>query len=267
MGKALADPLLWFLVAVLASHLATLRHWRALSKPARAGLVLGLCAAAGLWLLGTHAAESILIKRLSAVHPIPAAEDLARVDVVVVLSGSFVDAPLPAYDQLDAWTTARVIQGVRAFFASDARLLVMTGRWARSGAAEHRGGSAGVDEDPARMANMMKELAVALGVPEDRVVVEPNARTTREHPLELQRLGVVEPGDTIGVITSSWHLPRAVREFEKLFPDVVPVPAFDVPVDQKFGLLRYMPRSMHLASSATALAEYIGMAWYSLTAR
>src|SRR5690606_18576345 len=204
-----------------------------------------------------------------------------------------------AYDQPDAWTTARVRQGVRTFFESDARLLVVSGRWVLAGSGaratstkaslddvprddvpgayvprDHRSGDDGFPgvapgddmarDDPARLALAMKQLAVELGVPEDRIVVEPNARNTREHPIELLRLRVVEPDDTIGVVTSSWHLPRAMREFEKVFPDVVAVPAFDVAVDQKTGILRWMPRSRHLASSATALAEYIGMLWYRL---
>lgn len=257
MGKALADPLLCFLGATLAAHVGVLCRWRQLTKLTRALTIAGLRAAAGLWLLGTHAAESFLIQRLSAVHPIPSDEDVARIDVVVVLSGGLVPAPLEEYAQLDAWTTARVIQGVRTFLAGDARLLVMTGRWAPGGAGD----------DPARMADMMKALAVQLGVPADRVVVEPNARTTREHPVELQRLGIVEPGATVGVVTSSWHLPRAMREFQQQFEHVVAVPAFDVAVDEKRGLLRWMPRSRHLASSATALAEYIGMIWYRIGAR
>src|SRR5690606_24775100 len=80
-------------------------------------------------------------------------------------------------------------------------------------------------------------------------------------------LGIVEPGDTVGVVTSSWHLPRAMREFQQQFEHVVAVPAFDVAVDEKRGLLRWMPRSRHLASPATALAEYIGMIWYRIGAR
>ncbi len=68
----------------------------------RVGLALLAVATAGLWLLGTHAAETYLIGRLTAVHPIPADEDVARIDVVVVLSGGFVDAPAAAYDQPDS---------------------------------------------------------------------------------------------------------------------------------------------------------------------
>lgn len=314
MGKALADPLLWVLAIAVLVQAFLLLDGRHLSRRSRCALVLGIATTTGLWLLSTHAVESYLLVRLGSVHPVPPGQDVARIDVVVVLSGGFVEAPDPAYDQPDAWTTARVRQGVRTFFESDARLLVVSGRWVLAGSGaratstkaslddvprddvpgadvpgdnvprddvaradvprDHRSGDDGFPgvapgddmarDDPARLALAMKQLAVELGVPEDRIVVEPNARNTREHPIELLRLRVVEPDDTIGVVTSSWHLPRAMREFEKVFPDVVAVPAFDVAVDQKTGILRWMPRSRHLASSATALAEYIGMLWYRL---
>lgn len=257
MGKAFADPLMWFLSTAVLVQAALVWDRRRLLPVGRVGLALLAVATAGLWLLGTHAAETYLIGRLSAVHPIPADEDVARIDVVVVLSGGFVDAPAAAYDQPDAWTTARVVQGVRTFFESGARVMVVSGRWMRAGAPADA-----ASDDPARLARAMKQLAADLGVPPDRIVVEPNARTTREHPVELLRMRVVAPGETVGVVTSSWHLPRAMREFEQVFEDVVAVPAFHTPLDQKSGVLRWLPRSMHLASSATALAEYIGMVWY-----
>lgn len=275
MGKAIADPLFIFLVVIIGVQAALYLNWRKSGRLARFALIVLSTAAVGLWLLGTHAAESYLIGRLNSVHPIPSREAVADIDVVIVLSGGFVAAPVAAYEQLDTWTTARVVQGVRTFFESDARLLVVSGRWARGeardeGRGEERGEELSDDSarvtdasaGAARMAQSMKQLAVNLGVPGDKIVVEPLARTTREHPLELLNLNVVEAGDTVGVVTSSWHLPRAMREFEKHFPALVAVPAFDTAIDDKRGLLRWMPRSRSLASSATALAEYIGMIWY-----
>ena len=78
------------------------------SRPGLALIVLS-AATAGLWLLGTHAAETYLLKRLNAVHPIPSHEAVADIDIVIVLSGGFVPAPVAGYDQPDVWTTARVL--------------------------------------------------------------------------------------------------------------------------------------------------------------
>lgn len=259
-----------------------------MSRFVAVALPLFTCATVVLSLLGTHAVESFLIQRLSAPYVSPAPEEIADIDVVVVLTGGFVDTPggplsvedgrepagepggdmvervvdrssqtdrlsefIRTYDQPDSWSTARLIQGVRTYFESGARTLVITGYW--------------VGENPARLGHSMKAIAVALGAAPDAVVVEPKARTTREHPVELARLGVVRPEDTLGIVTSSWHLRRAMGEFAKQFPNrLVAVPAHDTAVDQKHGLLRWLPRSRSLASSATALAEYIGMVWYRL---
>lgn len=259
MGKALADPLFMFLAVAITVQIALYREWPRLRRIARIALLALTTATAGLWLLGTHAAESYFIDRLSVIHPIPSGARIAQIDVVIVLSGGFVAAPVSAYDQPDAWTTARVIQGVRTYFASDARVLVVSGYWGGSRPEPIESGLANSE-----LTNAMKDLAVALGVPQHLVIVEPNARTTREHPIELTKLGVVAEGETVGVVTSSWHLPRAMREFEKHFPHVVAVPAFDTATNQKYGFLRWMPRSLSLASSSTALAEYIGTIWYRI---
>lgn len=248
MGKAIVDPLFLFLALALAAQILLYRHWRRLGGWART-LLLALTVGTGvLWAFGTHVVESHLVQRLNAVYPIPSAEQIASIDVVVVLSSGFVEASEAAYDQLDPWGSARVIQGVRTFFASDARLLVMSGRLSWG--------------DPSRMVSAMKELAVAMGVPEEDVILEPNAANTREHPIELSILGIVAGDETVAVVTSSWHLPRAMAEFKKHFSHLVAIPAFETAIYQQKGLLAWMPRSRSLANSTRVLAEYIGMIWY-----
>lgn len=249
MGKALADPLFMFLVAAIAAQWLIFRRWSRLTRLGRLGLSVLAAACVVLWLLGTHAVESELINRLGAPHPAPSEAAISEIDVIIVLSGGFVTPPVAGYEQPDAWTTARLIQGVRTFQRSGARLLVVSG--------------AGPGEDATGLAHSMKELAVQLGVPAEQIVVEPNSRNTRQHPIELAKLNIVAADETVGVVTSSWHLPRAMGEFESTFPNTVAVPAFDTPIGQKRGLLRWMPRSLSLASSATALSEYIGMVWYT----
>lgn len=252
MGKTLADPLFLFLVAAVIAHGLLYFQWRRLSRGGRRALAALTAACTLLWLLGTHGAESHLMGRLSGAYPVPSAAALADIDVIIVLSGGYATAPVPSYELADGWTAARVIQGARTFKQSGARLFVVSGRASR--------------DDPTRVVRSMKELAVELGVPPDRIVVEPEARTTRDHPVELKKLGIVGEGDTVGVVTSAWHLRRAMTEFQRHFPRLVAVPAFDAAIHQKTGALRWLPRSRHLASSATALSEYVGSVWYGLLA-
>lgn len=268
MGKAFADPLFMFLSVVIVVQVVLYREWLTVRRMSRAvgiGLPVLTVATAVLWLLSTHAAESYLIERLSSIHSIPTEAEIADIDVVIVLSGGFVDGP-PQYEQPDWWSTARVVQGARTFMQSDARLLIVTGYWAAWGKAEDDKLWQHELPQTARLALGMKSLAIALGVPAEQVVIEPNARTTREHPVEIVKLGVVGEDETVGIVTSSWHLPRAIREFEKHFAHVVAVPAYDTAVSQKAGLLRWLPRSRSLESSATAIAEYVGIIWYRLLA-
>ncbi len=50
-----------------------------------------------------------------------------------------------------------------------------------------------------------------MGVDSELIIREPNSRTTFEHPIEL--IKIIEETDKIAVVTSAWHLNRAVREF------------------------------------------------------
>src|SRR5690606_7755632 len=91
MSKAVPDPLFWCLSLAILAQILAFRVRRQLGRAGRVALVVAAIGTAGLWLLSTHAAESYLIGRLSAVHPVPAAEDVARVDVGVVLSGGVAE--------------------------------------------------------------------------------------------------------------------------------------------------------------------------------
>lgn len=248
MGKALTEPLFIIIVLLLIAQFALYRGWRRHGRFGRSALVAFSFATLLLWGLSTHVAETHLVQRLSDAFPIPTEDQLAEIDVVIVLSGGLVVSPDPRYDQLDASTIARVWQGARTFLASDARVLVMSGRWTQG--------------DPERMVRLMKETAIQLGIPQDRIILEPNALTTRDHPTELRNLNVVQDGETVAVVTSSWHLPRAMKEFSKVFSNLVAVPAYHIPIDQRHGMHAWLPRARSLHSSTTAIAEIVGMIWY-----
>lgn len=258
MRKTIADPLFLFFVALLFLQIKRLFTGRRRRRTPFAHSIVYFIITAGLALLGTHAVESMLIGHLSSQYPIPAAEEIQQVDVLIVLSGGMVAAydtsttpDAGTYDQPDAWTTARVRQGARAFEQSQARVFVVSGRL----------GSA----QPDKLVRAMASFAQELGVPAERIALEPNARNTMQHPLELKQLGIVRENDIVGVVTSAWHLPRAIAEFEKHFSRVVAIPAYDTAIYEKRGILAWLPRSRSLASSTTAITEYIGMLWYRIS--
>ena len=167
------------------------------------------------------------------------------VEVVTVLSGGILRGPGPELDKLGASTMARVIRGVRAFKESDASLLVMQGY------------SSTVGE---RMTILMKELAEDMGIEEELIIREPYSRTTFEHPIEL--IKIIEETDKIAVVTSAWHLNRAVREFEQYFAEVIPIPAEFYSYNLSGGMHDWLPQVSALEVSTKVIHELIGMMWY-----
>jgi uncharacterized SAM-binding protein YcdF (DUF218 family) len=116
-------------------------------------------------------------------------------DVLVVLG-----AALAPDGSLGPALAERVTAGISAWRGGAAPLLLMTG---------------------AREAEKMREHAVAAGVPHDRVVIEPRARTTRENALFsaeiLRTRGLVRAL----IVTHAYHRLRAVAAFRRVGVDAI----------------------------------------------
>ena len=77
---------------------------------------------------------------------------------------------------------------------------------------------------------------------------------------ELLRGGGVR---RIALVTHAWHMPRAVAAFEAAGLSVLPAPTGYLSVGA-LTPLDFVPRAGSLSSSARALHEWIGQAWYAL---
>jgi uncharacterized SAM-binding protein YcdF (DUF218 family) len=71
------------------------------------------------------------------------------------------------------------------------------------------------------------DFLVAYGVPRDAIVAEWQARSTRENGFEVARMIQGMPGKKV-LLTSDFHMYRALRVFRKQGMDVTPMPAPDV---------------------------------------
>lgn len=105
------------------------------------------------------------------------------------------------------------------------------------------------------------EELVRLGVPADRLVVEGKANNTRENatlskPL-LEQLGARE----VLIVTSAFHLPRALGCFHAVGLQVDALPV-DYRLRDPSRDSRWAPRAGYLDTSADALREWLGRAVY-----
>lgn len=111
----------------------------------------------------------------------------------------------------------------------------------------------------------MARLLEALGVAKERTVLENRSRDTYENAVFSKLLVEPRPGQRWLLVTSAWHMPRAIGCFRKAGFPVEPWP-----VDYRTS------RRLRLAGSNVAdglrrvdfvTREYIGLAVYALTGR
>lgn len=232
-----AGPLLLVLLGLLGA-----RRWR------RGGAGLAALAAAALWILSCHGFALLLAGRLlPQVQPVQPAQ-LASVQAIVVLGGG-VERDAPEYDQPqpNGFTLARLRYG--------AWLAHRTGKpVAFAGGIGWASVDAGIapEGDVAR-----RVLAQDFGVAPRWV--DSDSRDTHENALRTRQLLAAAHVDRIALVTHPWHMPRAVREFERAGFRVVPAPTgFWTP--QTRPLLEWLPSAEGLGLSRIALREALGAA-------
>ncbi len=217
--------------------------------------------ALGLLLLGSNswvatAAMRSLEWRYLPNAPLPAA------DAIVVLGGAIKPA-LPPRPWIDlAEEGDRVIHGAQLYLAGKAPVVIFSGGRITWGQGPDRPESAD-----------MTALAMALGVPDNAIIQEPESLNTFQNAvytkviLEEQGLG------RILLVTSALHMPRSLAIFAKQGIDAIPAPTDFHGVYDPFDparttwqgqLLSLMPQSGHLDRVTNVLREYIGIGIYWL---
>lgn len=163
-------------------------------------------------------------------RPLLVPEDLRPQPFIVVLCGGCRFS-----GQLSEPTIARVEHGVRLLARGLApRLILSGGRWA-----PHR----------PECSPRMRALAIALGAPQDALVLENRSTRTAENAREVAPILRAAGVRSILLVTSPVHMRRAKLCFEKLGVDVHCAPT---PIQSHQGALH----------AKEVLHEYVGLAYY-----
>jgi uncharacterized SAM-binding protein YcdF (DUF218 family) len=113
-------------------------------------------------------------------------------------------------------------------------------------------------------AEAMARLAEKLGVPKEKIKIEPNSRNTGENASEVNKM-FTNKNINIGLVTSAFHMKRSEREFKRYFNNVLPLPAhYLYSSPERNVVIRYMPRSEELYKTSIALKEIFAQLWYRL---
>jgi len=114
-------------------------------------------------------------------------------------------------------------------------------------------------------ADIARDLLVALGHPTDRMLLEDKSRTTWENGVLSREVARPKPGQTWVLVTSAFHMPRAVGVFRELGWQVIPYPVdyfTDGTVSGSFGSVGH-----RLAQFDFAVREWMALVAYHLKGR
>lgn len=204
--------------------------------------------ALGMWLLFSAAGNDWLgramLQSLEAGFVPPAAS--LRFDAVMVLGGGTNVTPWGTPQLSHAGDRVRV--GASLYLSGQAAALVCAGTSA-----------AGIDQDHARdLAAETAELWAAMGVPRSAIFQVPGPHNTQTEIAALARLAAEQGWRRIGLVTSAWHLRRAMRLADQYGLQATPVPADFRGGMSPAGVLGVVPTGNGFYAVQIATKELLG---------
>ena len=248
--KLLLDPALLVFFLLILAWIFSLTPWRRIGRR----LIVLCLLVLGLVYFGP--VPALLSQPLAKRFPPTDLAILPAPDFIVVLGGMTMSDPLlEPGSQHPSFTrrSERFLMGLELARQFPTATLVFTG-WAGEQA-----GIAGAE------ATRLAHLAETLGIPGEQILIDPLARTTLDHPIQLEKLPRIgpDPAATTYIVTSAIHIPRSMGVFAAAgWSDL-----HAIPVDYPFpyeasSLTRRQPAGKKLTIVQEALVEWMGLLNY-----
>ena len=107
-------------------------------------------------------------------------------------------------------------------------------------------------------AEAMQQFLQAMGVPAAAMALETASHNTVSNASQTAQLLQSQGTDTVVLVTSALHMPRARRQFEREGLTVHPAPTDFEVIDMPMGWRRWLPNTEALHGSARAFKELVG---------
>jgi len=224
--------------------------WRPGSRAARRAIVAVICgyALAGMYAI-PYAASRILVGGFTPLS----ATDLPPAPAAIVVLGSGArlvqhwDGAIWAYPEGQG--ADRVWETVRVHGLTPGTLVISSG------------GAVNPRPNAPTSGGTMRDVLVRLGVPAERIVVEGTSRTTREEAELIAPMLSDLKIDRVVVVTSDFHMRRAMATFMAVGLQVTPAIVRD-PFELRPLADWLRPSNEGLAFTGTVVREFVAVAWY-----
>ena len=167
--------------------------------------------------------------------------------VVVLSGGSSSDAHLPVTGRLSHASLVRLVEGIRIHRKLLKSKLILSGGGAFNTVAE---------------AKTMADVAVALGMNDEDIVVESESKDTKDQARLIRK---IVGNNRFVLVTSASHMPRSMALFEKRGMRPIPAPiGHKVKERQNITPAIFFPSAGRIAKMEHAFYEYLGLVWAKL---
>jgi uncharacterized SAM-binding protein YcdF (DUF218 family) len=227
-------------IVVLLVLLAAWKKWRWAALLAAAVLLAG----------STGVVANALLRPLENAYPARSVGSLPEADAVLVLGG--VMSPVKEVGLIPEWAESveRFEAGVQIVQREKARRLLFTG-----------------DPRGSEGTALLRE-ALERGVPRERTAVIGAVGNTADEAAQLKRYAAQHGLKRVVLVTSAWHLPRAMRLFKGAGVELVPFPVdYRGLPNRLLPYLDWIPNAGALQKTELALRECYGMAFYAVFGR
>jgi len=204
------------------------------------------------WLLATWTGATLLTFAVAhGLTQLPDRESAGGADTVVVLGGGAATFGQSGavIGLLTSGSVLRALEAARVYKAIGARLVIVSG---------------GIPTPGFQLAPESALLRAALidaGVPADRIVQDPEARTTREHPRTLGPILQSHHVSRFVLVTSPAHMRRALAVFRAAGLD--PVPSVSLRRPENLPPPKWIvPTNESLYQSGQAIYEFGAWVYY-----
>jgi len=210
------------------------------------------------WLLSIEPVRDMLLSPLENRYPAFQSESASPGSVradrsAIVLLGGGISEKAPEYGGLDVLSRYAL---KRTVYAADLA--------ERTGLDIYTTGGSVLSDTSEPEGLLMQRMLVRMGIDSARVHTETRASNTWENAANIQHLLQARKIKAIILVTTAWHMPRAVWSFEQHGFTVMAAPCDYVVEREPYDIRSWLPRWNVLADSADGLHEYLGLLWYHL---
>ncbi|MEH6571421.1 MAG: YdcF family protein [Halioglobus sp.] len=219
----------------------------------RAGITFVCAGTLWLWVCSMPYFATGMMSVLEKDYPPVSAENLPNADAIVLLGGAIRGEVSPDTLADMSGVGDRLVFAVAAFNAGKAPLILVTG-----GAAE--------GHTPESV--LIRDILVTMGVPQERIVLETRNRVTLDNRRFTSETLKALGADSILLVTSAFHMPRAMLVFETLDIDVYSAPtdfqALNRGESTGVTIWDYLPSVKALQLTTWFFHERVGYFYYKL---